>query len=66
MNEALLKTVESGISLEDAVYMASTAPANILGLKNKGRIEQGANADLVLIDSEFNVRWTMIEGHIYD
>lgn len=46
--------------------MASTAPANILGLKNKGRIEQGANADLVLIDSEFNVRWTMIEGHIYD
>lgn len=65
MNEALLKTVESGISLEDAVYMASSAPANILGLQNKGRIEQGADADLVLIDSEFNVLWTMIEGHIY-
>ena len=64
MNEALRKTVDSGIPLVDAVYMASTAPANILGLQNKGRIEPEADADLVLVDSEFNVLWTMIGGHI--
>lgn len=64
MNEALRKTVESGISLVDAVFMASTSPANILGLESKGRILPGADADLVLIDSEFEVSWTMIDGEI--
>lgn len=63
MNEALRNTVDCGIPLRDAVYMASTAPANILGLENKGRILPGADADLVLVDSEYNVIWTMISGH---
>lgn len=65
MNEALQKTVESGISLVDAVFMASTTPANILGLQNKGRILPQADADLVLIDTDFNVLWTMIDGQIH-
>lgn len=64
MNEALKKTVECKIPLTDAVYMASTTPANLLGLEKKGRIVVGADADLVLIDSEFNVHWTMIDGQI--
>ncbi|WP_106498405.1 N-acetylglucosamine-6-phosphate deacetylase [Lentibacillus sp. Marseille-P4043] len=64
MNEALRKAVDSGIPLAEAVYMASTAPANILGLQRKGRISPQADADLVLIDSECNVLWTMIEGQI--
>lgn len=64
MNEALRKTVESGISLVDAVFMASTSPANVLGLESKGRILPGADADLVLINSEFEVLWTMIDGEI--
>src|SRR5690625_2596362 len=54
MNEALRKTVDSNISLKDAVFMASTTPANILGLHHKGRIEPEADADLVLIDSEYH------------
>lgn len=65
MNEALGKTVQSGISLSDAAYMASTTPANILKLKNKGRILPGADADVVLIDTQYQVQWTMIEGQIY-
>lgn len=64
MNEALQKTVESGISLDDAVYMAATTPANILGMLDKGRIASGMDADLVLLDSNFDVLWTMIEGDL--
>ncbi|MBS4196126.1 N-acetylglucosamine-6-phosphate deacetylase [Lederbergia citri] len=64
MNEALLKTVESGISLQDAVYMAATTPADILGLQNKGRIAPQMDADLVLLNTDFNVLWTMIEGKL--
>lgn len=64
MNEALAKTVRSGIPLRDAVKMATETPANVLGLRSKGRIAPGADADLVLLDDAFDVQWTMIEGRI--
>ncbi|MBN3526983.1 N-acetylglucosamine-6-phosphate deacetylase [Paenibacillus apiarius] len=64
MNEALRLTVDTGISLTDAVQMASTTPANILGLRSKGKIEPGYDADLVLLDEQFRVVWTMIDGQI--
>lgn len=64
MNEALRNTVELGIPLQDAVMMASTTPADVLGLTNKGRIAEGADADLVLLDDQFEVEWTMIGGKI--
>ncbi|WP_226037862.1 N-acetylglucosamine-6-phosphate deacetylase [Aquibacillus saliphilus] len=64
MDQALCNTVESGISLVDAVHMASTTPASILGLKDKGNILTGADADLVLIDSNYTIQWTMINGQL--
>ncbi|WP_088834862.1 N-acetylglucosamine-6-phosphate deacetylase [Paenibacillus tyrfis] len=64
MNLALRQTVELGIPLHEAVAMASTTPARILGLTGKGRIEPGADADIVLLDADYNVRWTMIEGEM--
>ncbi|GGA00636.1 N-acetylglucosamine-6-phosphate deacetylase [Paenibacillus marchantiophytorum] len=64
MNEALRLTVETGISLIDAVKMASTTPARILGLDTVGRISTGFDADLVLLDEQCQVQWTMIKGDI--
>ncbi|RAW18299.1 N-acetylglucosamine-6-phosphate deacetylase [Paenibacillus taichungensis] len=64
MNEALRYTVETGIPLIDAVQMASTTPANILGFQQKGGISAGFDADLVLLDDEFQVLWTMVGGQI--
>jgi N-acetylglucosamine-6-phosphate deacetylase len=65
MNEALRLTAANGISMEDAVHMASTTPARILDLSHKGKIEVGYDADLVLMDETYQVQWTMIEGEIY-
>ena len=36
-----------GISLRDAVRMATETPANVLGLRKKGKIAAGYDADLV-------------------
>jgi N-acetylglucosamine-6-phosphate deacetylase len=62
MNEALAKTVRLGVPLRDAVVMATRTPADLLGLTNKGRIEPGADADLVLLNERFEVLWTMVDG----
>ncbi len=51
------------LSLEDAVMIASAAPAAFLGLSaTRGVIAPGQAADLVLLDSERNVVRTWIDG----
>jgi N-acetylglucosamine-6-phosphate deacetylase len=64
MNEALSKAVRSGIPLQAAIAMATSTPAQVLGLTNKGRIAPTADADLVLLDQNFQVLWTMVNGKI--
>lgn len=45
----MLSAVKYGrLSLEMLVSLCSEAPAKIFGLENKGRIEKGADADLIL------------------
>jgi N-acetylglucosamine-6-phosphate deacetylase len=42
-------TGPGGLHLETAVTMATTTPADLLGLHDRGRLEVGARADLVLL-----------------
>jgi N-acetylglucosamine-6-phosphate deacetylase len=51
-----------GIPLEDALRMASTSPADVLGECHRGRIASGMHADLVLLDEALQVRATWIGG----
>ena len=58
--------VEWGVaSLPDAIRMASTVPARVLGLsERKGRIVPGYDADLVALDSDLNVAMTWVAGRL--
>ena len=52
-----------GLPLEEAARMASTYPAQFLGLADRhGRIAPGLQADLVLLDEALEVRETWIAG----
>lgn len=51
-----------GIGLEHAVAAASTNPARLLGLADRGRIEVGARADLVALTPELDHAGTWIAG----
>jgi N-acetylglucosamine-6-phosphate deacetylase len=58
----LRNLVRSGIPLPTAVIAASTAPAELLGLSDRGRLEAGLRADLVELDADLGVRRVMRAG----
>jgi N-acetylglucosamine-6-phosphate deacetylase len=54
-----------GVSLCDAVQAATANPARVLGIdKQKGSIQEGKDADVVIMDKDFNVEMTIIGGEI--
>lgn len=62
MLEAVRNVIEDlGISLPAALSMASTNPANLLGLAG-GRIEIGCPADLIVFDRHFRLSHSIIRG----
>ncbi len=54
-----------GIPFDDAVKMATETPAKQMGLDDRGRIEEGLNADLLVIDDELEIEKVMIKGEFY-
>jgi N-acetylglucosamine-6-phosphate deacetylase len=68
MASAVRNTVRHlGMSVEDALRMASLNPATFLRLEQElGRIEVGYRADLVLLDADFQVKATWISGSRQD
>ncbi len=61
-----VRTMHSlGVSYVDIAQMASTNPARVLGLHHEiGSITVGKRADLVALDSDGNVRLTIIAGTV--
>jgi len=66
MERIVRNVVEWGAgSLAEAVRMASTVPARVLGLSDsKGRIAPGFDADLVALDGDLNVAMTWVGGRL--
>ncbi len=55
--------VTAGVTLPEAVRMATLTPARILGIdKEVGSLEPGKRADLVVLDRELNVQGVYIGG----
>jgi N-acetylglucosamine-6-phosphate deacetylase len=53
---------EVGVSLAEAVAMATANPARALGLKTKGSLKAGADADFVVISPALDVLQTFVAG----
>jgi N-acetylglucosamine-6-phosphate deacetylase len=64
MNRALQVCVEqAGISIGDAVRMASTTPARVLGLgSQKGLLAPGFDADVTALARDFAVQGVLVAG----
>lgn len=53
---------EVGVPLCECVKMITKTPARVMGLKDRGSIEEGYIADLVFFDNDINIRKVIIEG----
>ncbi len=63
MDRAVKNALEMlAVDLPQALKMASTNPAKVLGLKNKGQIRKGFDADMFLMDDDCQVLQTWIAG----
>lgn len=60
--DALRNAVQFGLPLADAVYAASTAPAQAVGLSDTGCIQVGKRADLLLLDRELKLKAVFVGG----
>jgi N-acetylglucosamine-6-phosphate deacetylase len=65
LDRAVQNLVASGLSLLYAIAAASSNPAALLGLTDRGRIASGQLADLVELDEAFAVRRVMRGGRWY-
>ncbi len=55
---------QSGVAVKDAVKTATVNPARLLNHDEKGSIEIGKDADLTLIDDNFKVLLTVVQGKV--
>ena len=53
--EEVINLIKTGFSMEDALKLITTNPATNLGLKNKGQIAVGYDADLCCFDTDYNL-----------
>jgi N-acetylglucosamine-6-phosphate deacetylase len=64
MDRALRNVVAfCDVAIEDAARMASTTPAEVLGLTDrKGLIAPGRDADVVVLDQDLSLAGVLVRG----
>ena len=50
------------VSVEDAVRMMTQTPAEVMGFQNKGSLKSGYDADIVILNQNFDVMKTIVSG----
>ncbi|SFZ95130.1 beta-aspartyl-dipeptidase (metallo-type) [Flaviramulus basaltis] len=62
LNEVIHLIQKGGVAIDEAFKLITTNPANNLGLKNKGRIDVGYDADLCAFDKDFKLQDVFARG----
>jgi N-acetylglucosamine-6-phosphate deacetylase len=56
----------ANVPVSEALKMATLNPARVLRLRTKGELKAGADADITILDRDFNVQSVMIRGELFD
>jgi N-acetylglucosamine-6-phosphate deacetylase len=53
-----------GINVQEAVKMITVNPAKVMGLKGKGKIKVGYDADIVIFDEDIHIEKVLVGGQV--
>lgn len=56
---------DEGVPLEEALMAVTSNPARVAGLGNKGMLEPGKDADLLVIDEDLSIASVMARGEFF-
>jgi len=62
LDRALRNALSLGVTLTQASWMLSSTPARYLGLSDRGELDRGKRADLVVLDDSLSVREVYVAG----
>ena len=66
MDQALRNLVSLGLDVSEASLRTSTYPADYLGLADRGRLNTGCHADIIVMDRQFALKAVYVEGEKID
>ncbi len=55
---------EEKLPIEKAIRPVTSNPADILKLKQKGRVEIGKDGDIVILDEDFKIKYVIANGEL--
>lgn len=61
---SIKESIELGIPMELALIPLTSSPAKLLKLKYKGKITEGYDADLILLDNKLNINTVISKGKV--
>ncbi len=62
LNQALQNAVALGVDLAQASRMLSGIPARYMGLHDRGELEEGKRADILVLDEDFRIQEVYVAG----
>lgn len=62
--QCIKQCVDSGIALEQAIIPLTESPAKLLKFKNKGKLEENYDADILLLDDKLNIHTVIAKGKL--
>ena len=62
MDVAFKNAIAAGLSIEEASRLASETPANYMGLADRGTLDIGKRADIIVMDKDFNIHQVYVCG----
>lgn len=62
--DTIRECISKGISMEETLIPLTASPAKFLKLKNKGKIEEGYDADLLILDKDLKPHTVLCKGKV--
>lgn len=66
MAEGVFRMINNGFNKSSVLKSATSNPANVMSLKNKGFLKEGYDADINILEKNFKYNYTIFQGKLFN